>query len=581
MVNLARLIKNTFYLLSIQSKRKIILLSVLQSLSNLLDLLSIYILGSVTFKILGQEKNNVDINNNVLEIKFLKFELNLNFISTISLVCLLFAIRTALSLALSRSILLHLSELTTKFTKKSIHLIFKEKYLSTTKKTEQEVIFMITRGFELLFIQILGGSIIIVADFSLLILLSTLILILDSTIALILFGTLAVSSYLVYFQTHKKAERLGNIYSKSSIETNEFLTNVFSTYKEFYVRNLSSYISDRVFEIKKPMIKAVAELNYLPYVSKYVFEGSILLVAFLIGSFSYFRGNLESVVVSLVMIVAAGSRIAPAVLRIQQGILQMKGVQSLATESFNILLKLNVSIKHKINHAVTDYDYYEVASLENVSFKYPEGHSNIINKVNLKIYQGDFILLKGKSGIGKSTLVDLILGVIKPDEGIIKLFNQEPEMAIADSNGQIVYLPQSFQLLDGKVSDNFIFQEIVSENSTSVNMSMENIKIALANIFEEFSPEDILDIQIREGGKNLSGGQKQRIGIIRNLINNPKLIIIDEGTNAVDFHTEEKIYEYLKSNFKYSAFVLISHNTLAEKYANRILNFENGYLIEL
>jgi len=211
--------------------------------------------------------------------------------------------------------------------------------------------------------------------------------------------------------------------------------------------------------------------------------------------------------------------------------------------------------------------------LRNINFNYINKKS-VLKNINFTIKKGEKIGFIGKSGSGKSTLIDIIIGLYKPLSGEI-IVDDIPlnEKNIKSWRNKIGYIPQNIYLKDGNIAENV---------SLSENMDEKRVKEVLkqANIldFLETHHEGIWS-EVGENGVKLSGGQKQRIAIARALYNNPELLVLDEATSALDNETEKKIMEEIYKIGADKTLIIIAHRTSTLDKCDKIIELQNGKII--
>jgi ABC-type multidrug transport system fused ATPase/permease subunit len=211
---------------------------------------------------------------------------------------------------------------------------------------------------------------------------------------------------------------------------------------------------------------------------------------------------------------------------------------------------------------------------ENVSFSY-DGREKVLENVSFKVKKGEKVAIVGKTGVGKSTLVSLILRFYEPQSGRILIDNQDIKYAKLRSLRKYISI----------VSQNdFLFSDTIRENirfgnPNALDEEVEKAaKLAYADEFIKKLPKGY-ETKIGERGINLSGGERQRISIARAILKNPKILILDEATSAVDSETENKIQKALEDLMRGRVTLIIAHRLSTILNADKILVFENGKIV--
>jgi len=232
-----------------------------------------------------------------------------------------------------------------------------------------------------------------------------------------------------------------------------------------------------------------------------------------------------------------------------------------------------VKKKYSGNKLFFDKDLY----FENINFRYGLDQKLALSNVNLKIEAGSKVGIIGKSGAGKSTFIDLTLGLLEPTKGNILVDNKNILENIIGWQSQIGYVPQDVYLLDDTIKNNITF----SSNEKEIDLKKLN-KIIITCKLEELikNSEKGLETIVGDRGARLSGGQKQRIGIARALYNDPKVIIFDEATSSLDIENENKIIEEIFSIDRSKTLILVTHKHQVVKNCDNIFLFDNGKIID-
>lgn len=345
-------------------------------------------------------------------------------------------------------------------------------------------------------------------------------------------------------------------------------------------REIKLYEQESFFEkilIKKVFRKEILikYINILTPVPRYIIEILIVLIlTFVALKVSLVEQDLRNSIPEVAILAAIAFKLFPIInkLVIYSQALRY-GYASVQTlwEEHKLKIKLNSwDIDKKIN-------FKKNIALENISFKYPNSESLILDKIDLKFLKGNFIGIVGKSGEGKSTLLDLISGIVVPSSGTVKVDDLDISSNLGCWRRKIGYVSQSTFFLDDTIKNNIIFGKFDNFDEKNFERALK-----LSNV-EEFLPKlaNGLNTIIGEDGSKLSGGQKQRISIARAIYRNPEIIIFDEATSALDEYNEKKIIDII-SNLKGLVTVFIStHKSSLLKHCDVKFKIEDKKVISI
>ena len=228
-------------------------------------------------------------------------------------------------------------------------------------------------------------------------------------------------------------------------------------------------------------------------------------------------------------------------------------------------------------HKKVEIQNFNKISFENVSFGYSEEKS-VLENVSLDIHRGDFIGLVGDSGEGKTTLIDLILGIHEPRSGDLKIDGNSIYSCLDSWRSKIAYLPQEIFLVSGSITENIALGE--SEYDINKDKLFEAIELSGLSKLIETLPDGV-DTQIGERGLKFSGGQRQRIAMARAFFSNRDIFLLDESTSALDKDSAKRILDQMLAIQKLGAtIILISHNEEILGDCNRKFRLSSGKIIE-
>jgi len=577
-------IRRSLGVLSKLDQRKLLAVTFLQILLSALDLLGIVAIGllgalSATGLQSQEPGNRVGLALRILHLAEMSFQTQA-LILGISAVILLVG-RTMLSIFFTRRILFFLSRRGATISANLVARLLSQSLIMIQGRTTQETLYAVTKGVELIVLQVLATVVVLVSDFSLLLVLAVGLFLVDPTTAIGTFIIFSMIGYLLYRFMHVRASSLGVESSELNIKSNEKIVEVFASYRESVVRNRRDYYAREISKLRFSLASTSAEISFLPYVSKYVIETSVVLGALLIGITQFFLQDATQAISTLAIFLAAGSRIAPAVLRVQQGSIQIRNSLGQAKPTLDLLEALgetdlieNVDDTLDLVHA----DFRSEITVNEVSFTYPNNPSPAIENISLKIVPGTSVAFVGTSGAGKTTMIDVLLGVLNPDLGKVLISGLPPLEAVAKWPGAISYVPQDIVISAGSIRENVALGYPLELATDELVLSA--LKIAHLDEFLLGLPEG-LDSPVGERGARISGGQRQRLGIARAMFTRPHLLVLDEATSALDGETEASISEAIHELRGSTTVVMIAHRLSTVRNADMVVYLSEGKILAM
>ena len=233
----------------------------------------------------------------------------------------------------------------------------------------------------------------------------------------------------------------------------------------------------------------------------------------------------------------------------------------------------NTSIKAKLS-------FKNEIEIRNLSFSYSKDHENTSKDINLIIKKGENIGIFGKTGSGKTTLINILMGILTPNKGNIlidnvELFNQEKQDILSKWKNNIALVPQDVFLYDSSILENIAF--CTPKNKIDVKRAINAAKISHADEFI-CKTNNGYETIVGDKGIKLSGGQKQRLGLSRAIYSNREILILDESTSALDFNTEKLVMEYIfKANYNQNlTTITIAHRLSTLRYSDKVVEIDRG-----
>ena len=570
-------LRKSLSLLSRNDRKKLIFVMCIQAFLGLIDVVAVAgigILGAITVGGL-QAGSTSGRTLQILEF-FNLAELPLQSQAFVlgSSAAFLMVSRTLLSMLFVRKILFFLSRRGSEISSSLIEKLFGQDLLTVQSNSVQGTIWNVTQGVNVISMGILGTFVTMVSECSLLFVLVFGLFLLDPIIGLTTVGIFSLIGFASYQLLQVRAQRLGAKFTKNHIASNELISEIIMTFREAFVKNRISYYVNRISHSRLQLANTQAEMQFLPNVSKYVIEITVVVSSLLVCGIQFLLQDARQAIATLAVFLAASTRIAPAAMRLQQGAIDIKVNSGSALSTLELIETLKLKdIKTSKFMLETSETFLPSISLSNIQFSYPSAAEFSLQDIQFTVERGEFLAIVGPSGSGKSTLLDLIMGSLDPESGNILISGVPPIDAFSKWPGSVGYVPQSIEIVKGTIKSNvalgFDSEEINDE------AIWDALQVAQLRDFVNSLPEG-LNTEVGERGAQLSGGQRQRLGIARALFTKPNLLILDEATSALDAETENLVSKALLEIKGQTTIVMIAHRLSSVKSADKVVYMEDG-----
>lgn len=561
---------------------RIVQIIILQSFLSVLDLLGVALVGVLGILAVNGVKSSPTEGKSSAVLKFLNIS-SLTFQQQVAILgvsaALVLIVRTVSSIYFTRKALFFLSLRGAHISSELISKILLQNLEHVRRRSSQDTLFAVTDGVSSITIGVIGASILLISDGVLLVVLTFGLVVVDPILAgctLILYSILG---YVMYKLLHKRVSDLGRQEAQLTIKSNKKILEVLGSYREVLVRNRNQYYSQEIRELRVALANTNAEISFMPSISKYVLEATVVVSAVFLSAIQFLTQDASHAVATLSVFMAAGSRIAPAVLRTQQGLLGIKGALANAKSTFELIEDLKENPSPAFSESKIDFEhlgFFGDVLLKDVSFKYEANNKLSLKGISLNIKHGSSIAIVGASGAGKSTLVDVILGILEPTNGEVTISGETPKVALSKWSGAVAYVPQDIVVIEGTVRENICLgysADVVSDAQIE-----EVLRKANLIDFVKTLPNGIHH-QVGEFGSAISGGQRQRLGIARALLTNPMLVVLDEATSALDAESEVAVAEAIFQLQGEVTVVMVAHRLSSLRHAQQVIYMENGSIL--
>jgi len=317
--------------------------------------------------------------------------------------------------------------------------------------------------------------------------------------------------------------------------------------------------------------------QFLAGLPKFLFE---ILIVFVFVTLVIFMISINRDMIEIVQYLGvfaiASFRIVPAAIRIFTAMQQIKYRQptvNLLSEELNLNTDSFEYENTKTKNSKISKKFNNKINLSNLNFTYPSRQEFSLSDISMTIKKGDFIGIVGQTGSGKSTLINLFTGLLKPKSGKIEVDECDIFSGLSDWHRKIGYVPQSIYLTDDTIKKNIAFG--LKESDIDHNLINQAVEKANLNELLQNLPNGI-ETFVGEKGIRISGGQLQRVGIARALYRNPEILVLDEATSSLDFITEKKIMDSIQLLKREKTLIIVTHRLSSVENCDKVFFIDKG-----
>ncbi len=464
--------------------------------------------------------------------------------------------------------------------------------LFVQRRPSQQVSYALTVGANAATLTILTSASALFTEAALLGVLAVGLLLLDPWVTIATVAFFALVGVVLQRSMSSWASSLGTRNSETEIASAVVVQEAMRSYREISVSNRRRFYVSKFQCLRSRAASLQAELGFIQVAPKYVFEIALVVGTGLLAASQLLTKDLTGALASITITLVAATRIIPSILRLQQGLLNVRWAAGAAQATFELDGELKEAVPLGQSMSNDELSLDEVARsmtqghtgfrgevvLRGVSFRYPSTDEYSISDVSVSVSPGSSLALVGSTGAGKSTLTDLILGLLSPDDGSVLIDGHPPVAAIDRWPGAIAYVPQEVAMVDGSVRENVaigIPQDLIDDDRV-----LEALRRAHLDQFLIASREG-LDTVVGEHGVRLSGGQRQRLGIARALYSRPRLLVLDEATSALDAETERAVIQTLNELSGHVTAITIAHRLATVQHCDQVAFLEAGRIVSV
>lgn len=581
-----KLIKELFHLLTPSQRRRFYLLQILVTIMAMAEVVGVASIAP--FMALVGDISVLEGNNLLARIYIeMEMEKPYDFIFFVGLVVLATLILSALlSILTTWRLAMFAAEVGTENADRLFTHYLKQNWLFHASGSSSQLVKQIATEAPRVTDLIILPLILMVSKIVLVIFFLIAIVVYNPVVALTGLVVLGFFYLLIYVVARKRLMLNGNTLSEVATLRFRLMSEAFGGIKDILLLNRKDNFIKQFERSGKEFAYARGNNHVLWQVPRYFMEllafgAMIVLVLYLISSY---QGNLGTVLPILAVYALAGFKLLPAFQQIYASAGQIKGNIAAFEAIRSDLLNLQAESQVDASHPTSDTQMREQLAprnsitLSNIKFTYPNKEKPALNQFSMHIAANSVVGIVGPSGSGKSTAIDILLSLVKPQEGELRV----DKTLITESNYQswqksIGFVPQSIFLSEGSIAENVAFG--IPENE--INFEQVNKALDLAHLTELLSSlKQGVSTKVGERGVQLSGGQRQRIGIARALYSDAKVLVFDEATSALDGVSEKLIMDAIHEFSGKKTIIMIAHRLKTVQKCDQIFYIDNGKVLD-
>ena len=569
------LLKKSLNQLTNSERNKLFSFVPMTIIMGILDLIGIVLLGTLgtlAFRIISSDNKPTrleviinDIFNSNLE------TLNITLIVAFSAILVLM-VKTLIQAIFNQRFNRYMAVLESRIASDLLDLLVHSDFKKINKYNLSDYQYVLMIGINRLTVNVLTNSINLIND-----LFSTILMCIFAFYASpVAFISAVLIFGLIYKLINKRIISRARLLAEESVtyqkNTNAISQEILNAIKEIKVYNKEVY-AVRQFQINKlSQTLTLQRLAWLNGLIKYVLEIGILVIGLVVVFVLILTTDIRKAVTVLTIFLAVAFRMIPNIQRIQNSGILFTAGHSATAQLFD-MLNLFEKGKNKEKEATYPSEINSI-SLDNVSYRHSDERRNYLFKnLNLTIEKGKVLGIMGPSGVGKSTLIDIIARLIPPTNGTISYFDDNGHKVESRQAIKIGYVTQNSSLFGKNIFENVIFDNQFEKHETNIVESLAK-KLNLSYILKQGNLK--LTRQLKNDGTNISGGERQRISLMRAVYSNPSIYIFDEPTSALDSKNADVIVKLIQELKRDKIVIVVTHSKDLKKFCNQILEMQDG-----
>ena len=572
------LLKKLGYIFSKKDKKKIALLLVAVVIGSFLELLGVSAFTPFVNIIMNQDSIQTTWYLKMIYDAF-GFQNNMSFLAFLAGCIIVVYIVKNVYLIIERSYMFKFSYNTQmRLSTRLLRTYMKEPYTFHLNKNTATLQRSLQEDTSL-FMQVILYTFELVAEIATCLVLGTFLLVVSKSITIVILGLLVLCIGLFYYITKKYARRLG-------VENQEYRGKIFQWMnqslggiKEIKILDREKYFIDEYQDYYTKYAKGLRVSRVISILPKYIVEAVCMTGLLLAIIIKMFFGDADIIyyIPQLAVFAVAALRLMPSVGKINEYLTSILYALPSVDLVYHDLDEIASYVEQQDKEVKEAWNLEEEIHVQKVTYAYPGVEEPVIKDADFIVPKGKTVAFIGASGAGKTTMVDIILGLLQPQSGKIMADALNVHEKPKTFHSQVGYIPQVIYLSDDTIRNNIAFG--IEEKDIDEASVVEAVKKAQLTEFIDSLPNG-LDTVVGDRGVRLSGGQRQRIGIARALYHNPEILVLDEATSALDNDTEAAVMEAIENLQGTKTMIIIAHRLTTIRNVDIIYEVGEGKVVE-
>lgn len=573
-----RAIRNSLRFMTLAERITYFSLVSLKALSGLLDIAGIALIGLLSGIAASSVLSSKPLRIFGVTLPTAKDE---TLLFLVVFILVVFILKAALAIYLGKAVAGFIAKVETEKSVEIARLIFSGTLSEVQQMSKGEIHYAVTGSTYSAYSGLLTSVSTLVSEGFLLLLVAIAFVMVDPLATL--FVTLYFGAIILVIQTviGGSLKRAGQNLSIGTMKSSMSVNDVVDSFREIAVFHKQQHFIDVFRQGRNLVAQSNAMLFFLGSMPRYIVETFLMLGVVAFVGWQFASGQLASGFVTVGVFVTGGVRIMASLLPLQNAVANIKTQSEQSQLAYNLLEQVKVNehsiLENSSNDANERLQVPKPNSLDvvidGVTFFYPESDIPALKNVSMQVFPGQHVAIIGPSGAGKTTIVDLMLGLISPSQGTVSMSGQNPKEIIKSSPGLISYVPQSPGIVTGTIAENIALG--IKEEEIDYSKLQASIDSAFLRDFIDSLPDGV-HTSVGKQADALSGGQIQRLGLARALYEEPKLIILDEATSALDAASEAFVSQSLEDLGDDVTVIVIAHRLSTVQHSDVVFVVEDG-----